>query len=537
MKRVLAVAVTLIAASVAVVVATGAGDDQSGAYKVRAIFMNAFSVIPGEDVKIAGVKVGKIDSIDVTPDHKAAVVLRIDRAGFKDFRRDAECTIRPQSLIGEKYVECTPTQPRPEGAQPAPKLRKIAAGPGKGQYLLPVDHTSKPVDIDLVNNVLRLPYRERLSIILNELGTGLAGRGADLRTAVRNANPALKETDKVLAILDSQNRTLANLASDSDAIMAPLARDRAKVADFVDKANTTAQATAERSSALEQNIAKLPAFLRQLKPTMVRLGALSDEMTPVLTDLGDVAPDLNRFILQLGPFSSAGIPAIKSLGDASVVGRDALVKSKPIIQDLGTFTTSAKPLSRNLASLLTSVQQTGGIERLMDYLFYQVAAINGFDSFGHYLRAGLIVNLCSTYATSAKKSVDCTANFQKRADASSARSAARAANADDARLSPALVREDAVLRGQDPAKAGRHRSSRHRSAKRKTARRTSHRPPLALPPALLPGSGAGGGNQAAGGSPQPQSSPPGSQEQAPSQSSSGGGSDPAQSLLDYLLGG
>ena len=52
---------------------------------------------------------------------------------------DAECTIRPQSLIGEKFVECTPTQPRPENAQPPPKLRKIERGPGKGQYLLPVD--------------------------------------------------------------------------------------------------------------------------------------------------------------------------------------------------------------------------------------------------------------------------------------------------------------------------------------------------------------------------------------------------------------
>ena len=37
----------------------------------------------------------------------------------------------------------------------------------------------------------------------------------------------------------------------------------------------------------------------------------------------------------------------------------------------------------------------------MDYVFYQVAAINGFDSFGHYLRAGLIVNQCSNYATRA----------------------------------------------------------------------------------------------------------------------------------------
>ncbi|HEU4611635.1 MAG TPA: MlaD family protein, partial [Kofleriaceae bacterium] len=109
MKRAIGIAAVLLGAVVLVVFAVGAGggSDESG-YRVRAIFMNAFSAIPGEDVKIAGVKVGKIDSIDVTPDKRAAVVLKIDKAGFTDFRRDAECTIRPQSLIGEKYVECSP---------------------------------------------------------------------------------------------------------------------------------------------------------------------------------------------------------------------------------------------------------------------------------------------------------------------------------------------------------------------------------------------------------------------------------------------
>ena len=42
---------------------------------MRAIFDNAGFAIPGEDVKVAGVKVGKIDSLDVTDDFKAVVVL------------------------------------------------------------------------------------------------------------------------------------------------------------------------------------------------------------------------------------------------------------------------------------------------------------------------------------------------------------------------------------------------------------------------------------------------------------------------------
>jgi phospholipid/cholesterol/gamma-HCH transport system substrate-binding protein len=503
MKRVLAIAGVLVAAAALMVFATGASND-GGNYRVRAIFMNAFSVIPGEDVKIAGVKVGKIESLDVTPDHKAAVVLRIDRPGFDDFRTDAECTIRPQSLIGEKFVECTPTQPRPENAQPAPKLRKIERGAGKGQYLLPVDRTSKPVDLDLLNNTLRLPYRERLAIILNELGTGLAGRGGDLRQAVTNANPALKETDKVLAILADQNRVLVNLARDGDTILAPLARDRAKVADFVSQANTTSQATAERSCALEQNIAKLPAFLRELEPTMERLGGLSDQMTPVLTDLGKQAPAINRFIKELGPFSEAGIPALQSLGDAADVGGPALVKSKPIITDVGQLAANAKPLTNNLAALLTSLRDTGGIERLMDYLFYQVAAINGFDAYGHYLRAGLILNQCSQY--SIVRSGACTANFSSDASASSR---AAVAGYDDTRRSNDLRQLDAYFHGKTLNLA--KQPSRQQLASNKASK----------PKAASPQS-----QHAATAAPQP--APAASQPQ---------GADPAQSLLDYLLGG
>src|SRR4051794_13165284 len=130
-------------------------------YKVRAIFDNAGFAIPGEDVKVAGVKVGRIDSLDVTRDFKAVVVLNIQDKAYQDFRRDAECMVRPQSLIGEKYVECEPTQARQAGAEPPPPLEKIRRGKGEGQYLLPVSQTSKPVDLDLINNITRQPQQAR----------------------------------------------------------------------------------------------------------------------------------------------------------------------------------------------------------------------------------------------------------------------------------------------------------------------------------------------------------------------------------------
>lgn len=395
----LALAAVVLAAFVLVAV-DGSGD---GDYRVRAIFDSAAAAVEGEDVRIAGARIGSIESLDVTDEDRAAAVLDIDDGRFAPFRADARCTIRPQSLIGEKFVDCDP------GSAPAPPLEEIEEGDGEGQHLLPLERTSSPVDLDLINNVMRLPYRERLAIVLTELGAGLAGRGEDLNALIRRANPALRETDRVLAILARQNRVLADLASDSDAALGPLARDKRRVSGFVEQANATAQATAERRADIESGIARLPRFLAELRPLMADLEGFTDQATPVARDLRAAAPDISRLIRRLGPFSRAATPSLVSLGEATETGRPALLRTRPLIRDLGGFAREARPVASNLDRLTASLDRTGGIERIADYLFFQTLAANGFDGIGHYLRAGLIVNLCSLYAI--QPATGCNANF------------------------------------------------------------------------------------------------------------------------------
>jgi phospholipid/cholesterol/gamma-HCH transport system substrate-binding protein len=456
MRRALVMTLVLAAAAAYMFVATGAGEEGSS-YKVRAIFDNAAFVIPGEDVKVAGVKVGSISDVDITDDFKAMIELDITDPAYHDFRRDAECIVRPQSLIGEKFVECEPTQVRQAGEEPPPELEQDE----DGARLLPIENTMQSVDLDLINNTMRRPYRERLTIILNELGIGLAGRGEDLNQVIRRANPALKELSEVLRLLSTQNQVLRRLAVDSDTILQPLAREREHLTGFIANSGEVAAATAERREELEASIERFPEFLRELKPTMQRLGALSDDMTPVLSDLGDVAPDINRFILELGPFSRASIPALRTLGEAGEEGIPALQAAQPIIQDLGRFARAVRPVAMTANAVLKSFQKGRGIERLWDYIFYQVAAVNGFDSIGHYLRAGLIVNQCSTYATVADAS--CTANFRGEATTATAAGAGSYETGD-----PVLDATASILRGADPDDVV---SEAQQKANRRAARR------------------------------------------------------------------
>src|SRR5207253_361075 len=80
-------------------------------------------------------------------------------------------------------------------------------------------------------------------------------------------------------------------------------------------------------------------------------------------------------------------------------------------------------------------------------------AINGFDSFGHYLRAGLILNTCSQYSITA--SSDCLATFGG-ASARGARAASLKSPTPtwkDTRRDPTLRAIDALLHGVNPATA------------------------------------------------------------------------------------
>jgi ABC-type transporter Mla subunit MlaD len=435
-------------ALVVVLLAMSAGGS-NGSYTVRAIFDDAANIIPGENVKIDGVKVGTVGSVTPTPAAKAAVVLNIDNPGFKDFRADATCTIKPQALIGEKYVDCLPTQPRVEGTALPPALRVIPNGQeGAGQRLLPVQQTHSPVDADLLNDINRLPERQRLTLILNELGAGLAGRGSDLREVILRADPALQELDRVLAILAGENKVLAKLAVDSDKALAPFAAVRQRVADYIVQSNTIAKATAAHRGALARNLQLFPPFLEQLGPAMERIGRFADETTPVFTDLGKAAPGINQAFTHLPAFSNSSSIFFKNLGKTAKLSGPALVAAQPLLARLQALGAAAKPFSGSFSELFTSLRNTGGLERLLDFIFLGTGASNGYDALGHFLRTEGVGTICLSYVI--KPAAACN---QHLFSSGISTTTATAASVGSSGVGTVMARTLAVLQGATPAQA------------------------------------------------------------------------------------
>ena len=413
MRRVLA-AIMVVSLVAGGLVLTGAseGGGSAGGKKYKIEFDNAFGLTEGGDLKVGGVRAGSTDAFSIKKKGErfvAVVDATVTEPGFDSFRKDASCDIRPQSLIGEYYVSC----------QPGTSKEELPAG-----GTVPVEQNSSTVPPDLMQNVMRRPYRERFRLILAELGTGLAGRPQDIDEVLRRAHPGLRETSEVLEILGDQNKIIQDFITDSDTVVEELETKKREVARWIREAGRTAEVSATRREALAEGWRKLPEFLGELEPTMTRLGEVADEQTPLLRDLREVAPDLNKFFTELGPFSEASRPAIASLGDMSEIGREAIKESKDEIAELRKLAAdspeAAKPLrqflrafdDRNYASEAdpraeetappspdpTSDVKGQGFtvfESILNYAYWQTLAINGFDDIGHYLRA-LLIETCGS---------------------------------------------------------------------------------------------------------------------------------------------
>ena len=77
-------------------------------YAVTAKFDNIGDLKPGSPVTMAGVRIGRVESIRFDPkDFKAAVVLRIDQQ-YDEIPEDSDASIQTAGLLGGKYIGIGP---------------------------------------------------------------------------------------------------------------------------------------------------------------------------------------------------------------------------------------------------------------------------------------------------------------------------------------------------------------------------------------------------------------------------------------------
>ena len=413
MIRRLVSVVFLLGVVAAAVVMTGADDDGAKGKRYVIEFDNAFGLVEDGEVKIGGVSAGKIKDFDLTDSEppKVAVGVEITEPGFKELTDNGNCAVRQQSLIGEYFIDCQLGDGKdlPEGGR------------------IPVQRTNSTIPVDLVHNVQRRPYRERFRLILNELGTGLAGRPDELNEVIRRAHPGLRETTEVLRILADQREFIKRFVRDADRVSVAVEPNKKSLSRWAKEASEVAVVQASRRDSIAEQWRKLPAFLDELRPTVAQLQSTAEEQIPLLRRFRTAAPELQAFLAELGPFSEDSRRSFAALGNASDEGLRAVRESREEIAELRELSTDigalAKPLRQFLQTLddrdrsteadplakttappapdktayTNDKQGFTGFEGVWNYVYYQTLSLNMYDEVSHLLRSINVQSPCSSY--------------------------------------------------------------------------------------------------------------------------------------------
>src|SRR3954471_17378141 len=311
------------------------------------------------------------------------------QTGFAPFRSDAECEIKPQSLIGEKFVDCDP------GSPDARELREVDGTP-----TVRWARTHAPVDIDLVFAALREPYVNRLSLVVNELGTGLAGRPHDLQLAIKRAAPALEQSDRVLRIVNRDRALLGRLIDRTDSVLAQVTPRRGDVTRFVERAARVGDTVAQRRDSLGTALDRLPPLLAELEPSARSLSGAVRDARPVVHELRQATPSLRDLFGDLAPLTDAGPPAVRALQSASDEGRSAVKAARPVATRLRAAADLIPHVAQLGTAVTNSLKATGGVEGLQTFVWRAAATTARFDAVSHIVPSyQLTVDTCNTYAT------------------------------------------------------------------------------------------------------------------------------------------
>lgn len=340
---------------------------------VEAEFADAGALRAGDDVRIAGVRAGFVDSIDLVDGHPVVSMALDDGRLVYD---DATATIGARSALGQKYVELDP------GTADAGEL----SGP------IPAARTSGAVELDAVLDTLDARTRRATGIALREIGGGLQGRGTDLREGLGTLDDDLVDLGAVAQALDSgEGADLTSVLRATEVLAGALDGQRSELAGLTRDTAATLEAVAVKDGdplarALEQS----PETLTDVRGALTSLeGPLRDTRTavtalrPGVEALGLALPDTRAFLRgAVTPLRK--VPGVMNDADVAVDDLSPLLEDvRPVVRDLGTAFTRAEAPLATMAPYSREV-----------ILFFQNAAsaMSQRDSLGGWLRFYPVVN-------------------------------------------------------------------------------------------------------------------------------------------------
>jgi virulence factor Mce-like protein len=330
-------AVTVLVIIVAVFLAYNANNGLPfvSTYNLHARVPNADALVPGNEVRIGGVRVGTVREVVPvqTGDGQVAaeLTLKLDK-NVEPLPVNSTITIRPKSALGLKFLQITPGD--------------SSKGFKAGERIPVSSSTPEPVDIDQFFDMFDEPTRKAIQQNLAGFGNALAGRGPQInealgaiRRAVESGQPALRKLAEPSTDFGGFWEALSALS----ATVAPVAETQANL--FV---------------ALDSTFL---AFARVSRPYIQET---IEKSPPTLDEVNADLPAIRPFLRDSARFFTALQPGVKALAKTSPVIAESLHAGIPVLNASPVLNNQLQPTAEALVDFQESPGVFNGLDLLID---------------------------------------------------------------------------------------------------------------------------------------------------------------------------
>jgi phospholipid/cholesterol/gamma-HCH transport system substrate-binding protein len=360
-------------------------------YRAQALFKETGLLVPGADVRISGVNVGRVTGV-ANRGVDSLVTINISHQ-YAPIPQNTRAILRQKTLLGEAYVQ-------------------LSAGTGAGPKLadggmIPQAQIGQTQQLDQVLGAFGKPTQQDLQAFLSGSATALAGRGEDLNNAFGNLAPATADLQAIVELLDSERGNVRQLLRAGASVFNTLGQRSADLQTLITAGDQVLSATAARNTALIATVNALPPFEAQLRTSLGHVSNTLALAKPSLDALLPAAPlltpALKNVITLSGPAlrllhaaprlisdSIVALPAIQRFNVAFHPALDALLPAvrqvSPIINFIGLYKTELVTAMANLAASLEGRAPANTPSGSAGYL--RSLAVAGNESvFGQSVRA------------------------------------------------------------------------------------------------------------------------------------------------------